>query len=153
MSSFSDKDRCVWVNGAVILERAHCIPSLWQIKTYDRLKLHLPKHFEHSQRKIPVLDIGALEKISSDKVKVFPGINKFSCEFQSVILATGYCSNIPYWLKESEFVCKNDYPKAQYPNKWKGKCRVGFEKRRLAAGASAFVRKGQNSAHRVSFKF
>ncbi|KAH0639830.1 hypothetical protein KY290_037096 [Solanum tuberosum] len=254
MSSFSGKDRCVWVNGpsglGVILERAHCIPSLWQLKTYDRLKQDLPKKFqlpehylskrqfieylacvqfvnydevcrlkefggevihacdykrgekfrgkkvvvvgcgnsgmevsldlcnhdvqpsmvcrsavhvlprdifgkstfEHTQRKIPFLDIGALEKIRSGKVKVFPGINKFSCEFESVVLVTGYCSTVPYWLKESEFVCKNDYLKAQYPNKWKGKCRVGFEKRKLA-GASAFIRKGQNSAHRISFKF
>ncbi|KAK6780441.1 hypothetical protein RDI58_022625 [Solanum bulbocastanum] len=29
----------------VILERAHCIDYLWQKKTYDRLKLHLPKQF------------------------------------------------------------------------------------------------------------
>ena len=60
--------RCVWVNGPVIvgagpsglavgaclkeqgvpfvvLERAECIASLWQNRTYDRLKLHLPKQF------------------------------------------------------------------------------------------------------------
>ncbi|CAO2141027.1 unnamed protein product [Urochloa humidicola] len=59
---------CVWVNGPiivgagpsglavaaclreqgipyVILERADCIASLWQKRTYDRLKLHLPKQF------------------------------------------------------------------------------------------------------------
>lgn len=68
----SDQDffarRCVWVNGPVIvgagpsglavgaclkehgvpfviLERADCIASLWQNRTYDRLKLHLPKQF------------------------------------------------------------------------------------------------------------
>lgn len=29
----------------VILERANCIASLWKNKTYDRLKLHLPKQF------------------------------------------------------------------------------------------------------------
>lgn len=29
----------------VILERASCIASLWQKKTYDRLSLHLPKQF------------------------------------------------------------------------------------------------------------
>ncbi|KAG0474504.1 hypothetical protein HPP92_014190 [Vanilla planifolia] len=29
----------------VILERADCIASLWQRRTYDRLKLHLPKQF------------------------------------------------------------------------------------------------------------
>lgn len=29
----------------VILERANCIASLWQNRTYDRLKLHLPRQF------------------------------------------------------------------------------------------------------------
>lgn len=29
----------------VILERANCIASLWQNRTYNRLKLHLPKQF------------------------------------------------------------------------------------------------------------
>jgi indole-3-pyruvate monooxygenase len=60
--------KCVWVHGpiivgagpsglavaaclsehgipSVILERSDCIASLWQQKTYDRLKLHLPKQF------------------------------------------------------------------------------------------------------------
>lgn len=30
---------------SLILEKSDCIASLWQHKTYDRLKLHLPKHF------------------------------------------------------------------------------------------------------------
>lgn len=29
----------------VVLEKADCIASLWQKRTYDRLKLHLPKQF------------------------------------------------------------------------------------------------------------
>ena len=60
--------RCIWVNGPVtvgagtsglataaclreqgvpyvVLEKADCIASLWQKRTYDRLKLHLPKQF------------------------------------------------------------------------------------------------------------
>ena len=60
--------RCIWVNGPVIvgagpsglavasglkekgvpyviLERANCIASLWKSRTYDRLKLHIPKQF------------------------------------------------------------------------------------------------------------
>ncbi|CAH8323168.1 unnamed protein product [Eruca vesicaria subsp. sativa] len=62
----SERSRCIWVNGPVIigagpsglataaclrdegvpfvvLERAECIASLWQKRTYDRIKLHLPK--------------------------------------------------------------------------------------------------------------
>lgn len=30
---------------SVVLERSDCIASLWQHKTYDRLRLHLPKQF------------------------------------------------------------------------------------------------------------
>ena len=30
---------------SVILERSNCIASLWQLKTYNRLRLHLPKQF------------------------------------------------------------------------------------------------------------
>jgi indole-3-pyruvate monooxygenase len=60
--------RVVWVNGpivvgagpaglsvaaclrargvpCIVLDRADCIASLWQRRTYDRLRLHLPRHF------------------------------------------------------------------------------------------------------------
>lgn len=63
-----EQAKCVWVHGpiivgagpsgiavaaclsehgvpCVVLERSDCIASLWQNKTYDRLKLHLPKEF------------------------------------------------------------------------------------------------------------
>lgn len=30
---------------SLILERTDCIASLWQLKTYDRLRLHLPKQY------------------------------------------------------------------------------------------------------------
>lgn len=30
---------------SIILERANCLASMWQLKTYDRLRLHLPKQF------------------------------------------------------------------------------------------------------------
>lgn len=38
---------CLSENGvpSLILERSDCIASLWQHRTYDRLKLHLPKNF------------------------------------------------------------------------------------------------------------
>ncbi|KAL0687094.1 hypothetical protein Bca4012_086771 [Brassica carinata] len=37
---------------SLILERSDSIASLWKTKTYDRLKLHLPKHF----CRLPLLD-------------------------------------------------------------------------------------------------
>lgn len=37
---------------SLILERSDSIASLWKSKTYDRLKLHLPKHF----CRLPLLD-------------------------------------------------------------------------------------------------
>ncbi|XP_028100670.1 indole-3-pyruvate monooxygenase YUCCA6-like isoform X2 [Camellia sinensis] len=38
---------CLKVRGvpSTVLERSNCIASLWQLKTYDRLRLHLPKQF------------------------------------------------------------------------------------------------------------
>uniref|UniRef100_A0A166FQV0 indole-3-pyruvate monooxygenase n=1 Tax=Daucus carota subsp. sativus TaxID=79200 RepID=A0A166FQV0_DAUCS len=30
---------------SVIIERTNCVASLWQLKSYDRLRLHLPKQF------------------------------------------------------------------------------------------------------------
>lgn len=61
-------ERCVWVPGpiivgagpsglavaaclkekgvpSIIIERSNCIASLWKLKTYDRLHLHLPKKY------------------------------------------------------------------------------------------------------------
>jgi indole-3-pyruvate monooxygenase len=65
-NSTSSSDRCLWIPGplivgagpsglavaaylkqkgvpSLILERSNCIASLWKLKTYDRLRLHLPK--------------------------------------------------------------------------------------------------------------
>ncbi|CAN1278910.1 Probable indole-3-pyruvate monooxygenase YUCCA3 [Linum perenne] len=99
--------------------------------------------------KTPVLDIGALAKIRSGQIKVVPGIKKFGSgkvelvngnvlEIDSVILATGYCSNVPSWLKENEFFSEDGVPKNPFPNGWKGKAglyAVGFTRRGLS-GAS-----------------
>lgn len=63
-----EQTKCVWVQGpiiigagpsglaasaclsqhnvpSIVLERSDCVASLWQQRTYDRLKLHLPKQF------------------------------------------------------------------------------------------------------------
>ncbi|GFP85458.1 probable indole-3-pyruvate monooxygenase yucca8 [Phtheirospermum japonicum] len=111
-----------------------------------------PLELKNNLGKPPVLDIiGALERIRSRDIQVVPGIKRFSkgsvelvngekLEIDSVILATGYCSNVPYWLQRKMiFFSKNDFPKALFANSWKRKAglfAVGFTKKGLS-GASA----------------
>ncbi|KAM5553426.1 putative indole-3-pyruvate monooxygenase YUCCA3 [Rosa sericea] len=108
-----------------------------------------PLQLKHNSGKTPVLDIGALQKIRSGEIKVVPGIKRFShgrvelvngqnLVIDSVILATGYCSNVPSWLKENEFFSGDGIPRNPFPNGWKGKAglyAVGFTRRGLS-GAS-----------------
>ncbi|GER24986.1 flavin monooxygenase-like protein [Striga asiatica] len=109
-----------------------------------------PLQLKNTRGKTPVLDIGALAKIRSREINVVPGIKRFTgssvelengqnLEIDSVILATGYRSNVPYWLQETEFFAKNGFPKTPFPNGWKGKgglYAVGFTRKGLS-GASA----------------
>ncbi|XP_043722000.1 probable indole-3-pyruvate monooxygenase YUCCA5 [Telopea speciosissima] len=108
-----------------------------------------PLELKNAEGKTPVLDIGALQKIKSGDIKVVPGVKRFSfgrvelvngqnIEVDAVVFATGYRSNVPSWLQDSEFFSKNGFPKAPFPNGWKGKAglyAVGFTKRGLS-GAS-----------------
>ncbi|KAL8524287.1 hypothetical protein ACS0TY_014021 [Phlomoides rotata] len=96
--------------------------------------------------KTPVIDVGTFDKIKSGNIKVLPAIKKLKhhhVEFvdgrtenvDSIILATGYKSNVPSWLKESEmFSVEDGFPKSPFPNGWKGEnglYAVGFTKRGL----------------------
>ncbi|KAG9447670.1 hypothetical protein H6P81_013798 [Aristolochia fimbriata] len=108
-----------------------------------------PLQLKNALGKTPVLDVGALQKIKSGDIKVVPGIKRFypgrvelangdNLDVDSVILATGYRSNVPSWLQEGDFFSKNGIPKQPFPNSWKGKAglyAVGFTKRGLS-GAS-----------------
>ncbi|OVA04531.1 Pyridine nucleotide-disulfide oxidoreductase [Macleaya cordata] len=124
------------------------------LRDTQQLGLHRPEfgplELKSATGKTPVLDVGTLAKIKTGQIKVVPGIKRFTSrgaefvdgkvrEFNSVILATGYRSNVPSWLKEREFFSKEDgYPKTPFPNGWKGKnglYSVGFTKRGLL-GAS-----------------
>ncbi|XP_076921319.1 putative indole-3-pyruvate monooxygenase YUCCA8 [Bidens hawaiensis] len=109
-----------------------------------------PLQLKKTNGKTPVLDIGTLRRIRSGDIKIVPGIKRFHRksvefvngdvqEFDSVLLATGYCSNVPYWLQESDLFDKNGFPKRQNPNGWKGRdglYAAGFTRRGLA-GVSA----------------
>ncbi|KAF2292663.1 hypothetical protein GH714_026496 [Hevea brasiliensis] len=104
-----------------------------------------PLQIKNTVEKTLVLDIGTLKKIRSGDIKVVPGIKRFSrgqvelvngetLDIDAVVLATGYRSNVPSWLQEGEFFSKNGFPKAPFPNGWKGNAglyAVGFKERTL----------------------
>ncbi|PON76492.1 Flavin monooxygenase-like enzyme [Parasponia andersonii] len=109
-----------------------------------------PLELKNLSGKTPVLDVGTLAKIKSGDIQVFPGIKRLKRhtvefvngrteKFDAIILATGYRSNVPSWLKEEEMFSKEDgLPRRPFPNGWKGECglyAVGFTKRGLL-GAS-----------------
>ncbi|GMH12429.1 hypothetical protein Nepgr_014270 [Nepenthes gracilis] len=115
----------------------------------SRLGLMRPKtgplRLKNVSGKTPVLDIGTLDKIKSGDIKVRPGISRLKHKavefvngrtehFHAIILATGYKSNVPSWLKEKETFSKDVLPQKQFPNGWKGKdglYTVGFTGRGL----------------------
>ncbi|KAL0323850.1 UNVERIFIED_CONTAM: Indole-3-pyruvate monooxygenase YUCCA2 [Sesamum calycinum] len=93
-----------------------------------------PLELKNLSGKTPVLDVGTLDKIKTGDIKVRPGIQRLRQQsvefvdgtrenFDAIILATGYKSNVPCWLKESEMFSEKDgLPKKAFPNGWKGEC-------------------------------
>ncbi|KAK7858946.1 indole-3-pyruvate monooxygenase YUCCA6 [Quercus suber] len=109
-----------------------------------------PLELKNLSGKTPVLDVGTLAKIKSGDIKVLPSIKRLKRHavefvdgkienFEAIILATGYRSNVPYWLKEGQMFSEKDgLPRRPFPNGWKGECglyAVGFTKRGIL-GAS-----------------
>ncbi|XP_022131440.1 probable indole-3-pyruvate monooxygenase YUCCA4 isoform X2 [Momordica charantia] len=120
----------------------------------DHLGLRRPKtgplELKNATGKTPVLDVGALSQIKSGKIKVMEGVKEITRngakfidgqekEFDSIILATGYRSNVPSWLKGCDFFTEDGMPKTPFPNGWKGEkglYTVGFTRRGLLGTAS-----------------
>ncbi|KAF7138220.1 hypothetical protein RHSIM_Rhsim07G0156100 [Rhododendron simsii] len=120
----------------------------------DKLGLWRPKtgpiELKNATGKTPVLDVGALSQIKSGKIKVVEGVREITRkgakfrdgqekEYDSIILATGYRSNVPCWLKCSDFFAEDGMPKTPFPNSWKGEkglYTVSFTKRGLLGTAS-----------------
>lgn len=74
-----------------------------------------PLELKNAKGRTPVLDIGALARIRSGHIQVVPGIKRFfrggaelvdgrRVAADAVILATGYHSNVPQWLKVQQHV-------------------------------------------------
>ncbi|KAA8527843.1 hypothetical protein F0562_035288 [Nyssa sinensis] len=103
----------VWFVDKILLVIARLV--LGKIGKYGLKRPSMgPLQLKNTEGKTPVLDIGALQKIRSGEIKIVPGIRRFShgrvelvdgenLDIDSVILATGYCSNVPSWLKVRKF--------------------------------------------------
>ncbi|XP_074289547.1 putative indole-3-pyruvate monooxygenase YUCCA10 [Silene latifolia] len=84
----------------------------------------------------PVIDVGTVAKIKAGEIKVRPGISKINKDsvvfedqveshFDAIIFATGFRSTVCDWLKDYEYLLKDDgFPKNRFPNHWKGKRRL-----------------------------
>ncbi|EEF45921.1 indole-3-pyruvate monooxygenase YUCCA6 [Ricinus communis] len=110
-----------------------------------------PLELKNMSGKTPVLDVGTLARIKSGDIKVCPGVKRLKRHtvefvngklesFDAIVLATGYKSNVPSWLKEGGqmFSEKDGLPRRPFPNGWKGESglyAVGFTKRGIL-GAS-----------------
>ncbi|PIA42623.1 hypothetical protein AQUCO_02000218v1 [Aquilegia coerulea] len=105
-----------------------------------------PLQLKCTSGKTPVLDVGTLAKIKTGEIKVRPGVKRTTCrtveftdgsaeEYDAIVLATGYRSNVPSWLKDKEMFSEEDgLPRRSFPHGWKGEYglyAVGFTKRGL----------------------
>ncbi|EMS60994.1 Flavin-containing monooxygenase YUCCA3 [Triticum urartu] len=124
----------------------------------DKLGIHRPAvgplTLKQTQGRAPVLDTGALARIRCGQITVVPGITRFTnsdavlsdgtiVHVDAVILATGYRSNVPQWLRATDFFGKDGYPKTEFPNGWKGQFglySVGFARRGLSGASADAVR-------------
>ncbi|KAF8389032.1 hypothetical protein HHK36_025717 [Tetracentron sinense] len=135
----------------------------------DRLGLRRPKtgpiELKNATGKTPVLDDGALAQIKSGKIKVIEGtvreitwggakfVDGQEKEFDSIIFATGYKSNVPSWLKSNDFFTDKGMPKTPFPNSWKGQnglYSVGFTRRGLLGTASDAVKIAKDIADKCT---
>ncbi|KAF7830243.1 putative indole-3-pyruvate monooxygenase YUCCA4 [Senna tora] len=131
----------------------------------DRYGLRRPKtgpfELKNATGKTPVLDVGALAQIKSGKIKVMEGVKEITRngakfvdgqekEFDAIILATGYRSNVPTWLKGCDLFTEDGMPKTPFPNGWKGEnglYTVGFSRRGLLGTASDATKIAQDIAN------
>ncbi|KAH7439254.1 hypothetical protein KP509_04G052300 [Ceratopteris richardii] len=92
-----------------------------------------PMEMKSKEGKTPCLDAGTLSKIREGCIEVVSEVESFDStgcyymdgtprmEFDAVILATGFKSNVPKWLKEGDLFSSEGFPKPGAPCNWKGR--------------------------------
>ncbi|XP_042067032.1 probable indole-3-pyruvate monooxygenase YUCCA4 [Salvia splendens] len=122
-----------------------------------------PIGLKNATGKTPVLDVGAFALIKSGKIKVMKGVREITKrgakfmdgqekEFDSIILATGYKSNVASWLKGSDFFTEDGMPKASFPNGWMGNDGlyvVGFTRQGILGTSSDALKIAADIAHKL----
>ncbi|EPS72004.1 flavin monooxygenase-like protein, partial [Genlisea aurea] len=153
LASWMSKRMPLWAVDKILVTAARMM--LGNTEKYGLKRPEIgPLKLKNTKGKTPVLDTGTLSRIKSGEIKVVAGIKRFSPEkvelvtgeaidVDAVILATGYCSNVPTWLKEEEMFTREGFPRSPFPNGWKGKkglYAVGFTRRGLSGASSDAVR-------------
>ncbi|KAL8158758.1 hypothetical protein V2J09_000295 [Rumex salicifolius] len=134
-----------------LVDRFLLIVSHMVFGSTDRFGLRRPAigpfELKSAIGKTPVLDIGTLAQIRAGNIKVFPGIRRIvrhgaefvdarAEDFDAIIFATGFRSNVPSWLKGSDMFSQDDgFPIKSFPDGWKGAnglYAAGFSKRGIS---------------------
>ncbi|GLJ16410.1 hypothetical protein SUGI_0278610 [Cryptomeria japonica] len=80
-----------------------------------------PLQLKKVARRTHALDTGSIAKIKKGEIKVVPALDCLTCngakfingeemKFDSIILATGYKSNMSSWLKDTKFFSTDGIP-------------------------------------------
>ncbi|GMG99029.1 hypothetical protein Nepgr_000869 [Nepenthes gracilis] len=156
-----------------LVDRLLLLMAKIMLGSTDKFGLRRPKtgpiELKNATGKTPVLDVGTLSLIKSGKIKIMEGVKEITRkgakfvdgqekEFDSIILATGYKSNVPVWLKDGEFLTDDGMPKTSFSIGWKGRnglYTVGFSRRGLLGISSDAVKiaadiSDQWSGHTIS---
>ncbi|XP_030443412.2 probable indole-3-pyruvate monooxygenase YUCCA11 [Syzygium oleosum] len=103
-----------------------------------------PFHQKAATGPTPTIDVGAMKRIKNGQIKVFPSIkiiggklvtfiNDTTSQFEAIIFATGYRSNVRKWLQGGDELF-NDAGMTKVRDQWNGEnglyC-VGFSQRGL----------------------
>lgn len=105
---------------SLVLERSNCIASLWQLKTYDRLRLHLPKQF----CELPLMSFPNDFPTYPTKQQFIKYLEHYAKTFdirpvfnQSVVCAN-YDRNLGFWRVKTETRTTTTTTTTEYVSRW-----------------------------------
>ncbi|RRT39666.1 hypothetical protein BHE74_00025180 [Ensete ventricosum] len=106
---------------SLILERSDCIASLWQLRTYDRLRLHLPKKF----CQLPLMPFPSWFPTYPTKQQFIAYLDAYATEFNiqavfnETVVAAEYDTGIGFWrLRMAPAKGKGKEEKHEYVCRW-----------------------------------